>query len=159
MGDCIDADMEADENSALMDVRDGSGVFALNLAFTQIFFAGVPVYALDICLHGDVKREWRLTLRIRTRICSPTWNRSVASPIQSHDRSRARMEHSVPKISTRTTFSATAITLACNALFKVCQALTAMSVLQQLKILLKCPMENMGACPKIGQTKAFFCLP
>lgn len=54
MGDCIDADVEADENSAFMDVRDGSGVFALNLALTQIFFAGVPVYALDICLYRDV---------------------------------------------------------------------------------------------------------
>ena len=32
MGDCVDADVEADENSALMDVRDRSGVFALNLA-------------------------------------------------------------------------------------------------------------------------------
>ena len=29
MGDCVDADMETDENSALMDVRDGSGVFVL----------------------------------------------------------------------------------------------------------------------------------
>ena len=32
MGDCIDTDMEADENSAFMDVRDGSSIFALNLA-------------------------------------------------------------------------------------------------------------------------------
>lgn len=32
MGDCVDADMEADENSAFMDVRDRSGIFALNLA-------------------------------------------------------------------------------------------------------------------------------
>ena len=47
MGDCVDADMEADENSAFMDVRDGSGVFALNFALTQILFAGVAVYALD----------------------------------------------------------------------------------------------------------------
>ena len=47
MSDCVDADMEADENSAFMDVRDGSGVFALNFALTQILFAGVAVYALD----------------------------------------------------------------------------------------------------------------
>ena len=32
VGDCIDADVEADENSAFVDVRNGSGVFALNLA-------------------------------------------------------------------------------------------------------------------------------
>lgn len=32
MGDCVDADMEADEDSAFMDVRDRSGIFALNLA-------------------------------------------------------------------------------------------------------------------------------
>ena len=54
MGDCVDADMEADENSAFMDVRDGSSVFSLNLALTQILFAGVAVYALDICLYRDV---------------------------------------------------------------------------------------------------------
>lgn len=54
MGDCIDADMKADENSAFMDVCDGSGIFALNLALTQIRFAGVSVYALDICLYRDV---------------------------------------------------------------------------------------------------------
>ncbi len=54
MSDCVDADMEADENSAFMDVRDGSGVFSLNLALTQILFAGVAVYALDICLYRDV---------------------------------------------------------------------------------------------------------
>lgn len=54
MGDCVDADMEADENSAFMDVRDRSGVFALNFALTQILFAGVAVYALDIRLYRDV---------------------------------------------------------------------------------------------------------
>lgn len=32
MGDGIDADVKVDEDSAFMDVRDGSGVFALNLA-------------------------------------------------------------------------------------------------------------------------------
>lgn len=54
MGDCVDADMEADEDSAFMDVRDGSGIFTLNLALAQIFLAGVSVYALDICLYRDV---------------------------------------------------------------------------------------------------------
>ena len=32
MGDCVDAAVEADEDSAFMDVRDRSGIFALNLA-------------------------------------------------------------------------------------------------------------------------------
>ena len=54
MGDCVDSDMEADENSAFVDVRDRTGIFTLNLAFAQIFLAGVSVYALDIRLHGDV---------------------------------------------------------------------------------------------------------
>lgn len=54
MGDCVDADVKADENSALVDVCDGSGIFALNLALTQIFFAGVTVYALDVCLYGNI---------------------------------------------------------------------------------------------------------
>ena len=54
MGDCVDTDMEADENSAFVDVRDGSGIFALNLALAQIFLAGVAVYALNICFYRDV---------------------------------------------------------------------------------------------------------
>ena len=54
MGDCVDADMETDENSAFVDVRDRSGIFALNLALAQIFLAGVTIYALDICLYRDV---------------------------------------------------------------------------------------------------------
>lgn len=32
VGDCVDADVKADEDSAFVDVRDRSGVFALNLA-------------------------------------------------------------------------------------------------------------------------------
>lgn len=32
MGDGIDADMEADEDGTFMDVGDGSGILALNLA-------------------------------------------------------------------------------------------------------------------------------
>ena len=54
MDDCVDADMETDENSAFVDVRDRSGIFALNLALAYIFLAGVSVYALDICLYRDV---------------------------------------------------------------------------------------------------------
>lgn len=54
MGDCIDADVETDEDSALMDVCDRSGIFTLNLALSQIFFAGVTVYALDVCLYGNI---------------------------------------------------------------------------------------------------------
>ena len=52
VGDCVDADVEADEDSAFVDVRDRSGVFALNLAFTQVLLAGVAVHALDV---GDRK--------------------------------------------------------------------------------------------------------
>lgn len=32
MGDCVDADVEADEDSAFVDVRDRPGVLALDLA-------------------------------------------------------------------------------------------------------------------------------
>lgn len=32
MGNCVDADVEADENSAFVDVRNRSGIFALDLA-------------------------------------------------------------------------------------------------------------------------------
>ena len=51
MGDCVDADMETDENSAFVDVRDRSGIFALNLALAQIFLAGVTIYALVLVKH------------------------------------------------------------------------------------------------------------
>lgn len=54
MGDCIDADMEADKDSALVDVCDRSGIFTLNFALAQVFLAGVAACALNICLHGDV---------------------------------------------------------------------------------------------------------
>ena len=36
MGDCVDTDVEADEDSAFVNVRDRPGVLALNLAFTQL---------------------------------------------------------------------------------------------------------------------------
>lgn len=54
VGDSVDADLEADENSAFVDVSDGTGILALDLALTQVLFAGVAVYALDIRLHGDI---------------------------------------------------------------------------------------------------------
>ena len=54
VGNGVDADVEADEYGALVDVRDGSGILALDLALAQVVLAGVSVYALDICLHGNV---------------------------------------------------------------------------------------------------------
>ena len=60
MGDCVDADVKADENSAFVDVRDGSGIFALNLALTQIFFAGVAVHALDVRFYGNIFKRTNL---------------------------------------------------------------------------------------------------
>lgn len=54
VGDCVDADVEADEDSAFVDVRDRPGVLALNLAFTQVLLAGVAVHALDVGFHGNV---------------------------------------------------------------------------------------------------------
>lgn len=54
MGDSIDADLEPDEDSAFMDVRDRSGIFALDLAFAKIGFAGVAVHTLYVCADGDV---------------------------------------------------------------------------------------------------------
>ena len=54
MGDSVDADLEPDENSALVDVRDRSGIFALDFAFAKIGFTGVAIHALYICTDGDV---------------------------------------------------------------------------------------------------------
>lgn len=54
MGDSVDADLEPDENSALVDVCDRSGIFALDFAFAKIGFTGVAIYALYVCTDGDV---------------------------------------------------------------------------------------------------------
>lgn len=54
VGNGVDADVEADEYGALMDIRDRPGVLALNLAFTQVFLAGVAVHAFDVGFHRDV---------------------------------------------------------------------------------------------------------
>ena len=54
VGDCVDADVEADEDSALVDVRDRPGIFALDLALAQVLLAGVSVHALDVCLYGNI---------------------------------------------------------------------------------------------------------
>lgn len=43
MGDSVDADLEPDENSALVDVRDRSGIFALDFAFVKIGFTGAAM--------------------------------------------------------------------------------------------------------------------
>lgn len=60
VGDCVDADVEADEDSALMDVCDRSGIFALNLAFSQVLFAGVAVHALDVRFYGNIFKRTNL---------------------------------------------------------------------------------------------------
>ena len=54
MGDSVDADLEPDENSALVDVRDRSGIFALDFTFAKIGFTGVAIYALNVSADGDV---------------------------------------------------------------------------------------------------------
>ena len=67
----------------------------------QGFAAGVLCDALYIGMDGQFLLRGFVHLVTRTRIWSPTAKRSWASPIQSHARSRAMMEHSTPKISTR----------------------------------------------------------
>jgi len=57
MGDSIDADVEADEDGAFVDVRDRPGIFALNFALAQIFLADVAVDALDICFYGNILKR------------------------------------------------------------------------------------------------------
>lgn len=54
MGDSIDADLEPDEYSALMNVRDCSGIFALDLALAEVGLAGIAIHALYVCADGDV---------------------------------------------------------------------------------------------------------
>ena len=43
----INAHLEPDEDSALADVRDHSGIFVLNFAFIETGFAGVAIYTLS----------------------------------------------------------------------------------------------------------------
>ena len=54
VGDCIDTDVETDEDSAFVDVRDRPSVLALNLVFTHVLLAGVAVHALDVSFHANV---------------------------------------------------------------------------------------------------------
>ena len=54
MGDSIDADLEPDEYSALMNVRDCSGIFALDLALAEVGLAGIAIHALYIGTDRDV---------------------------------------------------------------------------------------------------------
>jgi len=54
MGDSADADLEPDEYGALVDVRDRSRIFALNLVLAEVSLAGVAIYALYVCADGDV---------------------------------------------------------------------------------------------------------
>ncbi len=54
MGDSIDADLEPDEYSALMNVRDCSGIFALDLALAEVGLAGIAIHALYIGADRDV---------------------------------------------------------------------------------------------------------
>ena len=54
MGDSIDANLEPDEYSALMNVRDCSGIFALDLALAEVGLAGIAIHALYIGADRDV---------------------------------------------------------------------------------------------------------
>lgn len=54
MGDSVDANLEPDENSALVDVRDRSGIFALDLALAEVGLAGIAIHALYIRADRDV---------------------------------------------------------------------------------------------------------
>lgn len=54
MGNGIDADVETNEDSALMDICDRSGIFTLNLALAQVVLAGVAVHALDVRFYGNI---------------------------------------------------------------------------------------------------------
>lgn len=44
MGNRVDSDMETYKDSTFVDVSNDTGIFALNLAFAQVCFAGVAVY-------------------------------------------------------------------------------------------------------------------
>ncbi len=58
MSDFVGANLEVDENSALVDVCDHFDTFVLELVL-----ADVPVFALDICPHRDISEGVKLDVQ------------------------------------------------------------------------------------------------
>ena len=78
-----------------------------------LLYASLCIGAVGgVCTAGNFMPE--LIVDIYNKYVAGDLKGSLASPSQSKDRSLARMEVSTPKISARTTFSATAMTLACT---------------------------------------------
>lgn len=108
----IDAIGEAHIDNALVDICDTAGILALDTALLQVVPVGVLGNTLDVSLDAQVLQTVAPHAENTDQNLIAYGKRSWASPIQSQARSRARIEVSTPKTSTRTTFSATAITRA-----------------------------------------------
>lgn len=108
----IDAIGEAHIDNALVDICDTAGILALDTALLQVVPVGVLGNTLDVSLDAQVLQTVAPHTENTDQNLIAYGKRSWASPIQSQARSRARIEVSTPKTSTRTTFSATAITRA-----------------------------------------------
>lgn len=114
VGDSVDADLEADEYSTFVDVSDGTGILALDLALTQVVLAGVAVYAYDIRPHRGVLYGCDLYAQDADKNLFAYMEVFRDIPKLVPGQVAARMEYSTLKISTRTTFSATAMTIVCT---------------------------------------------
>ena len=112
MGYRIDAIGETHIDNALVDICDTTGILALDTALLQVVPVGVLGNTLDVSLDAQVLQTVapHAENTDQTLIAYGKTLMGVTDPVQA--RSRARMEVSTPKTSTRTIFSATAITRA-----------------------------------------------
>lgn len=108
----IDAIGEAHIDNALVDICDTAGILALDTALLQVVPVGVLGNTLDVSLDAQVLQTVapHAENTDQNLIAYGKTLMGVTDPVPG--RSRARIEVSTPKTSTRTTFSATAITRA-----------------------------------------------
>lgn len=114
VGNGIDTDGEPDKDGAFMDVFHSSGVFSLNLTFFHVSLLVLPSTLLTSAWTMTCSGESARHIQDAYQDVIAYLEAFSGITLQSKDRSLARMEVSTPKISARTTFSATAMTLACT---------------------------------------------
>ena len=73
MGNRIDSNIKSYKDGALVNVCNGTDIFALNLTFFQIFCTGITQDTFNIRFYRNVSTEDMETLVMRTKIWSPTW--------------------------------------------------------------------------------------
>ena len=106
---CIHPIGKPDINDTFMNVRNLTCILTLNPAFFQIFAVVILGHTLDISLYADILQAVPSHPKDAHQHLIAHRKSLMGVPTQSQARSRAIIEHSTPKISTRITFSATAM--------------------------------------------------